>query len=146
MVNDTVLWEIDAHAAAAVVFVFLDMDLRSIQAVFQLPRLAIAIDEVADAGLGNAVPARLERPLVAGAVVSVISFPRRHRSFHTVRSASRDQVSALSSAPPSQGPHKSEPTDASLSFAPPGSAAAAVRASAPGSDSNSARCSPPSRR
>src|SRR5581483_3164578 len=56
---------LDPCTAAAVVFVFLDMNLRSIQAVLQLPRLAIAIDQVANAGLSDAVPARLERTRVA---------------------------------------------------------------------------------
>src|SRR5579871_1343324 len=57
---------LDTQAAAAVGLVFLDPNLRPVQPAFQLPGLAKAIDQVADARFGNRMPAGFEGPWVPG--------------------------------------------------------------------------------
>src|SRR5262249_51191348 len=56
---------LDADAAALVVLVLGDADLRPVQPALGVPALGEALDHVADAGLGDGVPAVLQRPRVA---------------------------------------------------------------------------------
>src|SRR5439155_3838558 len=73
---------LDAHAAAVVVFVFLDARLRSIQPVFEFPGVAILIDQVTDTGFGDAVPAGLQGPRVARVHGNEPHGPQEARGVH----------------------------------------------------------------